>query len=400
MEILNINGWETFYQRNSSKIVDIRFTVLAVAEKEESDRSFGTAHFVEHLIFKGTNKRSYLDISDEVAAIGGQINAFTSRSVVSYYIRIIKMNWESAFEILSDIFFNSVFDDKEIVKERNVILEEAKSNIDDHENFIMEEAVEHALSPNRGHRIIGSLESIASITRDDLLSFIAKNYRGKNVLISVCGDVERDEVVDTVSRYIPQAEKSEREFFSENAAFNFTPLSLERENLQQAYSILMYKGLGKKDPLYYAQKVLLNAVGGGMHSLLFKEIREEKGLCYSIGAWEMGVFDNFSAVAIGTNLSKNNLDMAKSLICQIVDDVKRKGIDSKLIDISKVDYTSSLAMSTETSSGYIVYYAINYLLGNYREFEEVYSLIHGVTGEEIIKVANIVFGENKDVLLS
>lgn len=400
MDILNINGWDTFYQKNNSKVIDIRFTVLAGAEKEESRRSYGTAHFVEHLIFKGTNKRSYFDISDEVASIGGQINAFTSRSVVSYYIRIVKMNWEKAFEILSDIFFNSLFDEKEIAKERNVILEEAKNNIDDHESFIMDEAIEGTLSSARGHRIIGSLDSIASISRDDLVSFINKNYRGKNVLISVCGDVDRNEVVDTISRHIPQGEDKERAFFSEDDSFDFTPISIERDKLQQAYSILMYKGLGKKDSLYDAQKVLLNAVGGGMHSLLFKEIREEKGLCYSIASWELCGFDNFSAVAIGTNLSKKNLDMAKGLIYRIVEDVRKKGIDSKLINISKTDYTSSVAMGTETSTGYILYYAISYLLGNYREFDDIYSSIHRVTTEDLIKVANMIFGKNKDVLLS
>jgi len=401
MEILKINGWNIFYQKNSSNVVDIRFSVLAGSEKEENESIQGIAHFVEHLIFKGTEKRGYLDISDEIAAIGGQSNAFTSKTIVSYFIRIIRMNWVNAFEILSDMFFNSVFDEKEIEKERNVILEEAKNNLDDHETFILEEGIRDTLSQSRGHRIIGSFDSISSISRKDIIQFMEKHYIGDNILLSISGNVEKKDVINNLSVLLPPGSDKTKIIYSEKEPlFKKSRLFLERDKLQQAYSLLFYEGFGRKDPRHDAQKILLNAVGGGMHSLLFKTVREEHGLCYHIDAGDVGGFNDASIVCVSTNLSKKNVDKTRDIIFSVLNKVKKEGIDSRLLEISKVDYTSYIAMNTETSTGYVMFFGLSYLLDTYREFDELYKSINSISNDQIIEAANLIFQEPKDIILS
>ncbi|MFQ5560461.1 MAG: M16 family metallopeptidase [Nitrospinota bacterium] len=401
MEILKVNGYSAFYHKNHSDIVDLRFSVLAGSEKEDDPRIYGVSHFLEHLIFKGTQTRGYLDISDEIALIGGQSNAFTSKSVVSFYIRIIKMNWSKAFEILSDMFFNSVFDPKEIEKERNVILEEAKSNIDDNETFIMEEGIESASRPERGHRIIGTCESISGITRDDIVDYKNRHYKGDNILVSVSGNVEKEDLIRTLSACLPECEPAPKEIFCEETSFfDNSSLHLEREKLEQAYTLLFFKGFGRNHPLYDAQKIMLNALGGGMHSLLFKKVREEHGLCYNIDAGEVGSFLDSSIVCVSANLTKENVKKTKDLVLEIVEDIKKNGFDEKLINISKVDFTSYVAMSTETSTGYVMFYGISHLFNTYRNFDELYKALHAVTKDQIIEVTKSVFCEPKEISLS
>jgi predicted Zn-dependent peptidase len=285
---------------------------VGVGARDETARQSGVSHFLEHLLFKGTARRSAMDISSQIEAVGGETNAFTAKEYTCYYARILDADMPLAVDVMCDVVANSVLEPADVETERGVILEEIAMQDDepgDEVHDLFTEAVygEHPL----GHRISGSAESIGALTRDEINSFYRSRYTGPSIVIAAAGNLDHDAVVREVV-----AGLAGRAGFDATAdaapARPGSPLVVPRaaqvavldKDTEQAHLVLGCGALSRNDERRFALGVLNNVLGGGMSSRLFQEIRERRGLAYSVYSFtslfaDAGLFGVYAGCAPG-----------------------------------------------------------------------------------------------------
>jgi len=241
----------------------------------------GVAHLLEHMAFKGTTRRSALDIATEIEAVGGQVNAYTSREHTAYYAKMLKGDVPLAIDILADILQNSVFDAKELERERTVILQEIGQAEDTPDDIIFDHFQERAYPDQpMGQPVLGRTEIIRGIDRDTVAGYLKQSYAAPGMLLVAAGNVEHGAVVELAERaFVKLAPRSEAR--SEPARYRGGDMRQQRD-LEQAHIVLGFPGFAFNDRDYYAASVVSTALGGGMSSRLFQEIREKRGLVYTI----------------------------------------------------------------------------------------------------------------------
>jgi len=262
----------------------------------------GTSHFIEHLLFKGTKKRTAAQIAEAFDAVGGVLNAFTGKEYTCYYAKVLGKDLEMATEVLADIFLESVFDPAEIERERQVVLQEISQAEDTPDDFIHDLFAENFW---KGHPlalpIFGSAETVKKIDREQLTSFMAARYRSSRVFIAAAGQVEHERLsAKCAGLFGGVAGDGKVEKFSPPVD---RPLVLNREKkLEQAHICIGGPGISQSHRLRYAAYVLNTALGGGMSSRLFQEVREKRGRVYSIYSFISSFIDSgYFGVYAGTN---------------------------------------------------------------------------------------------------
>lgn len=275
--------------------------------RHEAAAHNGVAHFLEHMAFKGTTTRSALTIAESIEDVGGFINAYTSRDVTAYYVRLLQDDVPLGIEILSDILQNPIFDPKDIAVERDVILQEIGMSYDTPDDIIFDWLQECAY-PNQpiGRPILGPPEIVREMQRETLAQFVRTHYSPENIVISAAGAVDHAAIVDQVRDLWGTQRPAPRPVF-DPARFVGGETRHEK-GLEQAHIALSFEGPAIKDPDIFVAQIYSVAMGGGMSSRLFQEVREKRGLCYSIFAQmgahsdtgEMTLYAGTSADAIGT----------------------------------------------------------------------------------------------------
>ena len=253
---------------------------------QESRYPKGIAHFLEHMMFKGTKKRNSHQINLEMDNIGGYANAYTDREVTKYYNKVSFDQWKVSTELLLDMVFNSTFPENELEKERQVILEEIKMYKDDPSSYAFD-VMDEMLHPGHPERlsILGSPESVSSITRNDLISFMEEFYQPNNLKFVATGNINHEELVSYISSFpFSRNGNTEKKAYPPIVLnFDGSATNVERE-LQQANIVWATKGPSMKDEDATVMNVIINLLSGGMSSRLFKNIREDKGLAYEVQA--------------------------------------------------------------------------------------------------------------------
>ena len=287
-------------QRTGTRAVSLGIWVENGSRHEER-RQGGLSHFVEHLLFKGTEKRSPQEIAEEMDSVGGVINAFTGKESTCYYAKVVDEHLPLAIDVLRDIFLNSVFDPDEIERERTVILQEiasADENPEDfvHELFSLDYFGDHAL----GRPICGEAEDVSGFTRDDLVRFVADRYLPGRVIIAGAGNLSHAELVDAVAgdfSAVPSRPLEDTGVPPEVGR----GLHLHPRKLGQVHVCLGVPGLSHGDRRHYVAHVLNTLLGGGMSSRLFQEIRERRGKAYSVYSFLSSYRDvGYLGVYVGT----------------------------------------------------------------------------------------------------
>lgn len=285
---------------------------VGVGARDEAPAQSGVSHFLEHLLFKGTEKRSAMDISSQIEAVGGETNAFTTKEYTCYYARILDADLPLAVDVMCDVVANSVLAAGDVETERGVILEEIAMQDDEpgdevHDLFTEAVFADHPL----GQRISGSARTIGALTRDQINDFYRARYTGPAIVIAAAGNLDHDTVVAGVV-----AGLSGRRGFEETGAASPTradsPLVVARtgqvvlldKDTEQAHLVLGCAGLARRDERRFALGVLNNVLGGGMSSRLFQEIREKRGLAYSVYSFtslyaDAGIFGVYAGCAPG-----------------------------------------------------------------------------------------------------
>ncbi len=349
----------------------------------------GISHFLEHMAFKGTKKRSAKQIAEEFEGIGGYINAFTSREKTVYYVKVLKEYGEFAVEFLADILQNSLLDAQEIKKESEVILQELAMTVDTPDDIIFDYFQETAF-PNQalGRSILGVEKNIKNFSRTDFLKYINKHYSYKNIVVSASGNITQDDLNKWVKKYFTKL--SDKEVAPIEKSQYVGGFFKKEKKLEQVNYLIGFEGVSNHGKKYYEAQILAMILGGGMSSRLFQEIRENRGLAYSIYAFnscfnDSGIFGIYG----GTTPDK-----CEEMINSISDEIKK--ICDKIEDVElarvKTQFCASLKMAKESTSSRMQRLGSDILLFNkvYSD-EDIVDKFKHITKKDITKIAQQIF---------
>jgi predicted Zn-dependent peptidase len=363
-----------------------------VGARNEHESVNGVAHLLEHMAFKGTKTRSALDIAKEVEMVGGAVNAYTSREVTAYYMKVLKEDIGLSIDIISDILQNSAFDPKELDRERGVIIQEIGMYLDTPDDVVFDKWQEVAY-PNQpmGRSILGKSDIIKTISRDQVEGFMKSYYRPEKMIFSVSGNFNESQVIELVEKHfqnLPQGNE------------NHSPVSVyqggefrQDKDLEQVNIILGFEGVDFYSDLYYPTAVYSSVLGSGMSSRLFQEIREKRGLVYSISSYTSSFSDSgIFGVYAGTG-QKEVMELVPVLCDQLNIDATQ--FTSEELQRAKAQFKSSLLMGQESTSRRCRSNASKYLMHKRLiPHEEIISEIDKVQLEDLEKARKNILKSN------
>ena len=351
----------------------------------ETEEENGVSHFIEHMLFKGTEKRSAKQIAIDTDNIGGQVNAFTSKECTCYYIKAIDEKLEAAVELLSDIFLHATIDGEELEKERGVILEEI-AMYNDTPDEVAHEIVSSAFFTGTPLQktILGPAENIRRFTREDLLAYKQKHYGVNNIVIAVAGHFDEQQLFDLLERYFCTDCLQKVSPVLQDLS-SFTPQKHEVSafrDIEQAHLCISLPGFSLKDNRRYALSILNNLIGGSMSSLLFQSVREERGLAYSVYSYPSSyATTGMFTVYAGTTLQ--NLGTVEQVIRTEMQKLRREKVTSGVFEQNKEQLKGSYVLALESTSARMNSIGKAVLLtGEVKTDDEVLALIDQVKIEE------------------
>lgn len=354
----------------------------------------GISHFIEHMVFKGTENRSAHQLAKEMDAIGGQTNAFTTKESTCFYFKALDIHLKEGINILCDMFFNSRFDPKDTELERGVILEEIDMYEDAPEDLVVEMMFSEAFKGTPLARpILGTKETVKSITPEQIRRYMKENYDPKKTVVSLCGSFS-DSDIELIKEHFSKMEPVAVPNIPEPA--KYTPSEIKRKKkLEQNHIVISFPGLSFTDERRYALQVINSAIGGSMSSRMFQEIREKRGLCYSIYSFltshaDTGLFSVYTAVK--SDAQNEVIKLVKEEIKRFVD----KGIDEEEFRRTIEQLKTNVLMSWENTTSRMNHLARSeYLFGEIKTADEIAALYDNVTPEAVKSVGETVFDFSK-----
>lgn len=371
---------------------------VAVGARDEKPEENGLSHFIEHMLFKGTKTRSAYQIAKEFDAIGGQSNAFTSAEYTCYHARVLDEHLETMVSILSDIYLNSEFSQVEVDNERPVILSEISMVEDSPEEYIhtlLEENfwADHAL----GRSILGTRETVSSFDADRIRSYFRTHYTPDNTIISAAGNVDHDRLVDLLATAFSTLP-------SGDALIPRTPpgvnvhTRLYKKKLEQVHMCLAMNGLSLVHPDRFAASLLNTLLGGNMSSRLFQEIREKRGLAYSIYSFSALNVDS-GLFGVYTGVAPENVDTSLSLILAELSRICETPVGADELSDAKEFTKGNILLGSENTENQMVRLAQNEIqFGRHIPVEETLEKISHVTLEDVQRTAVHLFRSGRPSL--
>ncbi|MFM7321976.1 MAG: M16 family metallopeptidase [Armatimonadota bacterium] len=318
--------------------------------RDESDDQLGISHLLEHMLFKGTERRPVPKmIADEMDAIGGYLNAFTDKEYTCYYARLLGEHVPIGMDLLSDMYAHSVFDPEELARERNVVLEEIKGRDDDPEDLV-HDLFGEAMHPGHplGRPVIGTAETVSALDSGQLRDYASRHYCGRRTVVSASGNLDHDRLVDLAGEMLgslPAGNDSER---GDPLPFVAGRHAHSRPT-EQVHFCVGTRGFGQFDRERYALALLDSILGGSMGSRLFQEIRETRGLAYAIGSYATSHREGGSFAAYG-GTSPGNADQCVDLVLAEFAKLRRDGVTESELERAKVQFRVALVMGQESMS--------------------------------------------------
>ena len=343
------NGLRVITERMSHvHSVSIGLWILAGTSDEVIEEN-GIAHFLEHMVFKGTHAKSTLELADALESLGGHLNAFTSKEHTCYYAHVLDEHVGTAVDVLADMILNSKMTEKDIEMEKDVVLEEI-SEQEDSPGDLVHEYFSQSLFPDHplGYSILGSKETVSGIRRSSLLDFLHNNYTANRIVISTVGNLEHNQIVDLVKEHFAALPGHSKRL--DVALGSDTPNKLVFENkFQQAHLCIGRRAFNYSDPRRYPLLLLNTILGAGMSSRLFQNIREKHGLAYSIYSFvdflqHSGVF----GIYLGTDHER--LDFAHDLVLKELDILKTESVPTEELERRKNQLKGNLLLGLESTS--------------------------------------------------
>jgi len=360
---------------------------INVGSRHENENIMGISHFIEHMMFKGTEKRTAKQIAEALDAVGGQLNAFTTKEYTCYYAKVMDEHFDLALDILSDMLFNSKFATEEIDKERNVIIEEIKMYEDTPDELVHDV---FAKTIWQGHPlgcpIIGSAEVIDGIGRDAIINYFCENYVPGNIVVAVAGNIDHDLVSAKINTSFGSRKgKSVPKQLDLPAPQK--KITCREKDTGQVHLCTGAPGLPLDHDQLYVYQIINTVLGGGLSSRLFQEIREQRGLVYSVYSYHSSYHDT-GLFCIYAGLSKENVGSALDLIFNEIKDIQQNGVSSSELRRAKDQLKGNLLLSLENVTTRMSRLGKSQLyLGHVVPPEEVVRKMEKVALEDIIDLA-------------
>ena len=366
---------------------------VGAGSRDEQPNEHGISHLLEHMAFKGTKKRTARQIAETIEAVGGDINASTSFETTAYFASVLKTDVPLALDVLSDILSSPTFDAKELKREQNVIVQEIGATEDAPDDLVFDYLQATAFpSQPMGRSILGTPETVCSFKGDHLRTYLARNYRGPSMVVSATGAVDHAVVVEEVGRLFGQF-NGPAKVAPQSAKFGGGS-KLEARDLEQVHIAFALEGVPQRDPALYSLQVFTSVLGGGMSSRLFQEVREKRGLCYSISAFHMPYTDTgMFGIYAGTDAGDVN-----ELMRVAIEETSRAadGITEAEVDKAKAQMKVGLLMALESSGARARQLANQILIyGRPIPLTEIVAKVENVTVESARAAGRALLGRSR-----
>ncbi|MDD5016489.1 MAG: pitrilysin family protein [Eubacteriales bacterium] len=364
----------------------------------ETPEENGISHFIEHMLFKGTKNRTAKQIAVDMDKIGGQINAFTSKECTCYHARVVPDKLEVAVEVLSDLVINSLYDEVEIQKEKGVVQEEIAMVNDNVEELAHEKISELFFTGSTLSKpILGLAENVSGFSRDDLLGYIDTHYYPANIVVSVAGRFDEDEMISSVQKHLGdygRGTKKEKDSCENGFAPAVRSMFIEKD-AEQTHLCLAFPGCTFADDMRFSMAVLNNILGGGMSSRLFQSIREDKGLAYSVYSYPSTYsFSGMFSLYAGTTAV--NADIVVGLMKQEIDRLKNERISESDFTQGKDQMKGNYVLSMESTNAKMSALGKSLLLlDEVYDEEETMAKIEAVSIDSVNALIDDIFDYSK-----
>jgi predicted Zn-dependent peptidase len=357
--------------------------------RDELPEENGIAHFLEHMAFKGTKRRTAQGIAEEIESAGGEINAATGMETTTYYARVLRNDWQLALDILSDIFLNSTLDEEELERERDVILQEIAAAKDQPDDLVFDLAQSASYGDHPlGRSILGPEHLIETMTRDQMKAWRDRNYWASRIVVCAAGNIDHKAFAQETAKlfgHLAQGHGPQRHspVFSAGAA-------TEQKPLDQTHIVLNFSAPNYRDPRIYQMQILSAILGGGMSSRLFQEVREKRGLCYSVFSYGTS-YEDVGQLGIYAATSPEHtpelIDLSSKVMMSMGEQVTTKEVDR-----AKAQLKASLVMNLESASSRADQIARQYLaFGAVPEMSTLVERISAVTPDDVKLLAQNIF---------
>jgi len=387
------NGLRIVTEKNESvKSVSVGVMIQNGSRNETLEMN-GISHFIEHMFFKGTDKRKPKEIAASVENLGGQINAFTSKEATCYYVKNLYTHLDLSLEVLSDIILHSKFDPEDIEREKSVVVEEINMSNDNPEDALDDLHSKISFEDNPLARpILGTIDKVKSFTRENIKDFISKKYTPYNSVISVCGNFDDTELTSLIEKYFGEW-KSDNIYVPtyENTIVHPGTAYLNKD-IEQLHISLGLKGLPFGDDKGYALVLLSNIFGGGASSILFQKVREELGLCYNVYCYPQP-YQGVGMFNIYTGLGKTYGEKALDVIIKELYKFSKASISSEVLAMNKEKIKATYILGLESTSSRMFSNAKSVLFKNkITTQDDVIKKVDKISPEDIEFVLENCFG--------
>ncbi len=406
MKNINITELPNGIKVISEKITHVKSFSLGfwfnVGSRDETEANSGISHFLEHMFFKGTKKRSAKKISEDIESLGGYLNAFTSKEHTCFYGRGLIDHIENTFEVLADMVQHSLFDPKEIEKESQVVIDELYDIEDSPDELIFDKFESNIFAGNSlGMPIIGTEKNLRAFRQEDLFKYVNENYTFDNFYIAACGNINHHALLKFTKKYITKKlhpSNNAKRGLSINTS---NDLHIAKET-QQVHYILGRPTYGFNEKKRIPVSVLSHILGEGSSSRLFQKIREENGIAYQINSF-LNSFYDISTFGVYLSTSEKSVEKAQELIFKELDEIKNKKVGQKELSRAKEYLIGNMLMSLESTTNRMLRISQSVIYYNkIRSVEDTVKKIQEVTSKDIMDMSNEIFesGALRRVVLS
>jgi predicted Zn-dependent peptidase len=403
---INITELQNGIKVISEKITYVKSFSLGfwfnVGSRDETEENSGISHFLEHMFFKGTKKRTSKKISEDIESLGGYLNAFTSKEHTCFYGRGLTDHIEKTFEVLADMVQHSLFDPKEIEKESQVVIDELYDIEDSPDELIFDKFESNIFTGNSlGMPIIGTEKNLRAFRQEDLFKYVNENYTGDRFYIAACGNINHNDLLKFTKKYIT------KKFLSANNSkrgISINPsedMHVEKKT-QQVHYILGRPTYGFKEKNRIPVSVLSHILGEGSSSRLFQKVREDNGIAYQINTF-LNSFYDISTFGVYLSTSEKSVEKAQELIFKELEEIKHKKVGQKELSRAKEYLIGNMLMSLESTTNRMLRLAQSIIYYNkIRSVDETVKKIQEVNSKDILNIANEIFenGALRRVILS
>jgi predicted Zn-dependent peptidase len=366
-----------------------------IGSNNETEETNGLSHFIEHMLFKGTKNRRANEIAEDMDNIGGQLNAFTSKECTCFYVKVLDENIEEAMDILSDMFFNSLFQQEEINKEISVVAEEIKMYEDSPEDAVYDKLTEIIFNnTSMAFNILGTKENLKTFTTQKVLNYMKEKYSPYNTVIAIAGSFNEESFINFVNKKFGHWQNSRIMHIDEEGEYVRKVVGINKD-LEQLHICIGNKTIGRHDDSYYPLLVLNNILGGTMSSRIFQEVREKRGLVYSIYSFVTN-YSNIGIFGIYAGMSYKDVENAIRTILREMTSIKSDNITLKEFNRAKQQIKGNYILGLESTSSRMSAIGRRELLYNEIQYpDEVIKKINNVKLKDVLNVADELFDIDK-----